>query len=262
MSLIDISNLSLDLGHGLRRRQILDNISIAVEPGQTYGLVGESGSGKSTVLRCIAGLYKHWTGAITLDGRTFREADRLDWCRKVQMVFQDPYGSLHPKHQIEDIIAEPLHVHGLDDIGGRVSKALDQVGLPAKFRYRYPHQLSGGQRQRVAIARAMVLRPQILLLDEPTSALDVSIQAEILNLFMDLREELKLTYLLVSHDLAVIDHMCSRFAVMQAGRIIEVLSRDALEDGAAASGYTRRLLEASERYDRDLALRHAETEQV
>ena len=260
MSLIDIQDLSLFLGQGLRERKILDGISFAVEPGQTYGLVGESGSGKSTVLRCIAGLYKHWTGSITVAGQTFRSAERLAWCRDVQMVFQDPYGSLHPKHQIEDIIAEPLHVHGLDTIGDRVGKALDQVGLPGKFRYRYPHQLSGGQRQRVAIARAMVLRPKILLLDEPTSALDVSIQAEILNLFMDLREELQLTYLLVSHDLAVIDHMCSGFAVMQAGRIVEVMSREALENHAAGAAYTRTLIEASERYDRDLALRQAEAE--
>ncbi len=262
MSLIDIQDLSLELGQGLRRRKILDSLTIAVEPGQTFGLVGESGSGKSTVLRCIAGLYKHWTGSIVVDGQTFHSADRLEWCRNVQMVFQDPYGSLHPKHQIEDIIAEPLHVHGLDNIGARVSEALDQVGLPGKFRYRYPHQLSGGQRQRVAIARAMVLRPKIMLLDEPTSALDVSIQAEILNLFMDLRKELQLTYLLVSHDLAVIDHMCSAFAVMQSGKIVEVLTRDALENGGAEAPYTRTLIEASERYDRELALRHTAAERV
>jgi peptide/nickel transport system ATP-binding protein len=262
MSLIDINDLSLFLGHGARRRKILNSISFSVEAGQTYGLVGESGSGKSTVLRCVAGLYRQWTGSISLDGQTFRQADRLGWCRNVQMVFQDPYGSLHPKHQIEDILAEPLHIHKLDNISERVGKVLDQVGLPGKFRYRFPHQLSGGQRQRVAIARAMVLRPRIVLLDEPTSALDVSIQAEILNLFMDLREELKLTYLLVSHDLSVIDHMCSDFAVMQAGRIVEVLTRDALESNGASQPYTRTLIEASERYDRDLALRQAEAEQI
>ena len=249
MSLISIRDLDLHLGAGTRSRQILDGIGFDVEEGQTFGLVGESGSGKSTVLRCIAGLYRHWTGSIAVDGDTFESADRLAWCRKVQMVFQDPYGSLHPKHRISDILAEPLQIHRFGDIDRRIGEALEQVGLGGQFRYRYPHQLSGGQRQRVAIARALVLRPRILLLDEPTSALDVSIQAEILNLFKDLREELNLTYVLVSHDLAVIDHMCSAFAVMQAGKIVEVLTRDALDAGQVSAAYTRALLEASGHYD-------------
>ncbi len=249
MSLITINDLDLYLGHGARRRKILDGISFAVEEGQTFGLVGESGSGKSTVLRCIAGLYRDWTGQISVDGEAFASADRLAWCRKVQMVFQDPYGSLHPKHRISDILAEPLQIHRFDNIDRRIDEVLEQVGLGGRFRYRYPHQLSGGQRQRVAIARALVLRPRILLLDEPTSALDVSIQAEILNLFKDLREELNLTYLLVSHDLAVIDHMCSAFCVMQAGQIVEVLTRDALDAGGATAPYTRSLLSASGYYD-------------
>ncbi|WMT85933.1 ABC transporter ATP-binding protein [Pelagibacterium sp. 26DY04] len=257
MSMIDIKGLDLELGSGLRWRKILDGIGFSVEDGQTFGLVGESGSGKSTVLRCIAGLYRHWEGAISVDGKSFAQTPRLQWCRKVQMVFQDPYGSLHPKRKIADILAEPLRVHQFSDINRRIGEVLEQVGLGDSFRYRYPHQLSGGQRQRVAIARALILEPRILLLDEPTSALDVSIQAEILNLFMDLRERHKLTYLLVSHDLAVIDHMCSAFAVMQSGRIVEVLSREALENGQAQTDYTRSLIKASEAYDRDLALAQA-----
>lgn len=253
MSMISIKNLNLDLGKGLQRRRILSDVSISVEPGQSYGLVGESGSGKSTVLRCIAGLYKDWEGEISVDGMTYASADRLEWCRKVQMVFQDPYGSLHPKHKIEGILAEPLKIHGFEDIDKRINRILDQVGLGSRFRYRFPHQLSGGQRQRVAIARALILEPRVLLLDEPTSALDVSIQAEILNLFSDLRQEMDLTYLLVSHDLAVIDHMCSAFAVMQAGQIVEALEKTQLEDGQAETKYTQSLLRASVRYDRALA---------
>jgi peptide/nickel transport system ATP-binding protein len=259
MSMIRIEDLSLFLGEGNRRRKILDDVGLMVEPGQSYGLVGESGSGKSTVLRCISGLIRHWTGSISVDGETFASADRRAWCRKVQMVFQDPYGSLHPKHKIERIVGEPLKIHGFSNCDERINRILTQVGLGPKFRYRYPHQLSGGQRQRVAIARALVLEPKILLLDEPTSALDVSIQAEILNLFADLREELGLTYLLVSHDLAVIDHMCSHFAVMREGRIAETLSREALESGGAENPYTRTLLQASERYDRTLAREQAGT---
>lgn len=257
MSMIDIAGLDLYLGSGVRERKILDGIGFAVEDGQTFGLVGESGSGKSTILRCIAGLYRHWTGSIAVDGKSFAQTSRLEWCRKVQMVFQDPYGSLHPKRKISDILAEPLRIHKFSDVNRRIGEALEQVGLGDQFRYRYPHQLSGGQRQRVAIARALILEPKILLLDEPTSALDVSIQAEILNLFMDLRERYDLTYLLVSHDLAVIDHMCSAFAVMQDGKIVEVLSREALENGDARTDYTRALIKASSAYDRDLAFAQA-----
>jgi len=257
MTMIDVRDLSLDLGEGARRRRILEEVSFSVEPGQSFGLVGESGSGKSTVLRCIAGLYRHWSGRIEVAGRAFGTGDKLAWYRQVQMVFQDPYGSLHPKHKVERILADPLRIHGFDEVDRRVNRILAQVGLGPRYRYRYPHQLSGGQRQRVAIARALVLEPKVLLLDEPTSALDVSIQAEILNLFCDLREELGLTYLLVSHDLAVIDHMCSAFAVMRQGQVVETLSGDALEAGGARHPYTQTLLAASERYDRDLATRQA-----
>ena len=152
----------------------------------------------------------------------------------MQMVFQDPYGSLHPRHTVNSVLSEPLAIHGIGDAARRIDKVLIEVGLGPHFRYRYPHQLSGGQRQRVAIARALILEPKILLLDEPTSALDVSVQAEILNLLADIREREGLTYVLVSHDLGVIAHMCRRFAVMQHGRIVETLDRADLTKGRAA----------------------------
>jgi peptide/nickel transport system ATP-binding protein len=161
-------------------------------------------------------------------------------------VFQDPYGSLHPRHTVRSALAEPLHVHGLDRIDDRIDAVLQQVGLSTAFRFRYPHQISGGQRQRVAIARALILQPQVLLLDEPTSALDVSVQAEVLNLLAELRRTQGLTYLLVTHDLGVVAHLCERVAVMQQGRIVETLSTDALCNGGAADDYTRTLIEASE----------------
>src|SRR5262249_5288496 len=154
-----------------------------------------------------------------------------------------PYGSLHPRHTVDSILREPLAVHGLDDANGRIRGMLDQVGLGPAFRFRFPHQLSGGQRQRVAIARALLLEPELLLLDEPTSALDVSIQSEVLNLLADLRRERNLTYLFVSHDLAVIAHMCDRVGVMRAGRLIEETTATRLREGVADQPYTRRFIE-------------------
>ncbi len=147
------------------------------------------------------------------------------------MVFQDPYGSLHPRHTIGDILEEPLQIHGIADRDRRINTLLDRVGLNRAFRDRYPHQLSGGQRQRVAIARALILEPQVLLLDEPTSALDVSVQAEILNLLAELQQESGLTYLMVTHDLGVIAHLCQKVAVMQYGKILETLTVDDLVAG-------------------------------
>jgi peptide/nickel transport system ATP-binding protein len=161
------------------------------------------------------------------------------------MVFQDPYASLHPRHTIDRTLSEPLAIHGISDTDQRVMTALQDVGLPTSFRFRYPHQLSGGQRQRVAIARALMLQPQILLLDEPTSALDASVQAEVLNLLSRLRDERGLTFLMVSHDLAVIDHMCDRILVMQHGRGVEELSREALASAQMTTDYARSLFAAS-----------------
>ncbi|WP_019998847.1 ABC transporter ATP-binding protein [Aureimonas ureilytica] len=220
----------------------VDGVSFRVEPGTTFGLVGESGCGKSTVLGAVAGRVREWQGGIRIQSRPVAASRRSrEDLRLVQMVFQDPYGSLHPRHTIGQTLSEPLAIHGLSDHDPRIDEALDQVGLPLRFRYRYPHQLSGGQRQRVAIARALILKPPILLLDEPTSALDVSVQAEILNLLKRLQRERSLTYLLVSHDMAVVAHMCDRLAIMRAGRIVEESDPDALRSGALENSYSRLL---------------------
>ena len=180
--------------------------------------------------------------------RTAATPRPADFYRRVQMVFQDPYASLHPRHTVDRVLSEPLAIHGFDRREPRIEQALADVGLGSGFRFRYPHQLSGGQRQRVAIARALILEPKVILLDEPTSALDASIQAEVLNLLDRLRAERGLTYVLVSHDLAVVAHMCERLMVMQHGRAVEEMTRGALRGHAAEQDYTRRLLAASEGY--------------
>ncbi len=164
---------------------------------------------------------RHWEGRIEIDGQPLASRPDKAFFRQVQMVFQDPFCSLHPRMTIDAILAEPLAIHGLDKPDERITRALTEVGLDGGFRFRFPHQLSGGQRQRVAIARALILEPRILLLDEPTSALDVSIQAEVLKLLQDLKIRLDLTMILVSHNLAVVGHMCSRVAVMKLGKIVE-----------------------------------------
>lgn len=251
--MISVENLNLVFQTSTDEHHVLRDVGFAVAPGEVFGLVGESGSGKSTVLRCIAGLYRHWTGGIAVDGQSVSGKLSKAHHRKIQMVFQDPYGSLHPKKTVNSTLSAPLKIHGMGDIDKRVNQVLTQVGLPLTARFRYPHQLSGGQRQRVAIARALILEPNVLLLDEPTSALDVSVQAEILNLLADVREERKLTYIMVSHDLAVIAHLCDRVGVMQQGQIEEVLGVETLLSGAAATDYTRTLFEASRRYDRSMA---------
>ncbi len=243
--MIDIRDLQVFFGpvHAVR------GATFSVASGESFGLVGESGSGQSTVLRAICGLTPDWTGEIALNGMERRLMGK-SFYKMVQMVFQDPYGSLHPRHTVDRILAEPIAIHKLNNSEHRIEKALDAVGLGPSFRFRYPHQLSGGQRQRVAIARALILEPRILLLDEPTSALDVSVQAEVLNLLKTLRQELGLTYILVSHDLGVVSHMCDRLAVMQHGRIVEEMTAQALAAGTPSHPYTRQLLVASRGYDR------------
>ena len=168
----------------------------------------------------------------------------------MQFVFQDPYASLHPRQTVDDILREPLVIHGIASIDEKVKAAIADVGLSPQHRFRYPHQLSGGQRQRVAIARALILNPPILLLDEPTSALDVSVQAEILNLLSRLRQSYSLTSILVSHDLAVVAHLCNRIAIMQLGQLVEVVSAGDLRAGAVQQDYTRELIAASRGFTR------------
>ncbi|HDG1689861.1 TPA: ABC transporter ATP-binding protein [Kluyvera georgiana] len=251
--MIEVKNLNLVFGEGEKRNQVLYDVNFHVQPGEIYGLVGESGSGKTTVLKCLAGLFNHWQGELAINGQTLDHAISRERCRKVQMVFQDPYGSLHPRHTIGDILEEPLQIHAIGERDRRINTLLDRVGLNRAFRDRYPHQLSGGQRQRVAIARALILEPQVLLLDEPTSALDVSVQAEILNLLAELQKESNLTYLMVTHDLGVIAHLCQKVAVMQYGKILETLSVDALVNGEAKTPYTQMLVNASRQYTREMA---------
>ena len=250
--MIDIQDLDVVFGTGADSVHAVRNFSCRIAPGEAFGLVGESGSGKSTVLRALCGLATGWGGQMTVDGEALepgpRRSDRF--YKTLQMVFQDPYGSLHPRHTVNRILSEPVAIQGLDNAGTRVEEALEQVGLGQGFRFRFPHQLSGGQRQRVAIARALIPKPKILLLDEPTSALDVSVQAEVLNLLTRLRRELSLTFVLVSHDLAVVSHICDRIAVMRNGGMVEEVTADDLARGEPDAPYTRQLLLASKGYDR------------
>ena len=247
--MITVKNLRISFG----AMHAVDDVSFHVDAEETFGLVGESGCGKSTLLRVLCGLNRSWQGEITIDGEIITPNRSRAFFKDVQMVFQDPYGSLHPRHTVDSVLTEPLTIHRMDRIDARVAGMLDQVGLGPAFRYRYPHQLSGGQRQRLAIARALILEPKVLLLDEPTSALDVSVQAEILNLLKDIRQSRKLTCILVSHDLAVISYMCSRIGVMNHGKILEELSATQLNSDSAHDRYTMQLLAASRGYDHALA---------
>ena len=248
--MITVKNLSV--AFRLKGRQIfaVDDVSFEVAQGETFGIVGESGSGKSTLLKAIAGIVPSKSAVLEVDGqRAARRRSRADR-RKLQFVFQDPYASLHPRKTVDDILREPLEIHRESHVHEKVSAAIADVGLLPLHRFRYPHQLSGGQRQRVAIARALILNPPILLLDEPTSALDVSIQAEILNLLAKLRQRHNLTSILVSHDLAVVVHLCDRIAIMLLGRLIEVISADDLRSGNVSADYTRKLIAASRGFTR------------
>ncbi len=249
--MIDLENLRVTFGRGAQKVTALRDISFSVAQGEIFGLVGESGSGKSTVLRAICGLTRNRQGRMLIDGQPVGLKRDKHFYKTVQMVFQDPYGSLHPRHTVDRILAEPLAIHRFDRVDEHIERTLEEVGLGPEFRFRYPHQLSGGQRQRVAIARALILQPSILLLDEPTSALDVSVQAEVLNLLTDLQQRKSLTYILVSHDLAVIAQMCNRLAVMNQGLVVETMDRSGLADQAPKHPYTRQLLTASLGYDRE-----------
>lgn len=241
MNAIQLRNLSVSYGG----TKVVDNVSIEVVRGESFALVGESGSGKSTVLKAIAGLAPQWTGEISVFGKPRGKRIDREFASVGQLVFQDPYGSLHPRQTIDATLSEPLAIHGLGGQDARVEEIMAAVGLDRRFRFRLPHQLSGGQRQRVAIARALMLEPKLLLLDEPTSALDVSVQAEILNLLKRLRKEKGLSYLLVTHDLPVVSFLCDRLAVMREGKIVETNTVDALKRGRMANDYSRELIEKS-----------------
>jgi peptide/nickel transport system ATP-binding protein len=222
----------------------VDDVSFAVPAGSVLGVVGESGCGKSTLARLILGLLEPTAGDVVVDGQRLSAMDRRARARLIQPVFQDPFASLNPKRRVRDIVAMPLIAQGDSsgrDIDRRVDEALERVGLSVDQGTRYPAQLSGGQRQRVAIARALVLRPRIVVCDEPTSALDVSVQAQILNLLAELRRDLGLTYLFISHNLAVVEHIASEVAVMYLGRIVERAESETLF-AAPRHPYTRALL--------------------
>lgn len=229
MAIVNLNNLQVNFAE----KTAVSATSFAVDAGETFSLIGASGCGKSTILRVLAGLQRDWRGRVELFDKAITPGARFqgELRRNVQMVFQDPYASLHPNHTLWRTLAEPLKIHAIGEIEQRVSTALEEVGLPADAARRYPHQLSGGQRQRVAIARALLLRPKILLLDEPTSALDMSVQAEILNLLNRLKQEHGMTYLLVSHDADVIAHMSDRAAFMAEGVIQRFFDREALANG-------------------------------
>ncbi len=245
MNMLDVKDLSVWFGTGNDRVDAVRDSNFIVKRGASFGLVGESGSGKSTILRAIMGLAIDWSGAISVASKPVTKTRPKSFYKSVQMVFQDPYASLHPRHSVDQVLGETLYLHGFKDIDARVVKLLDDVGLGGNFRFRYPHQLSGGQRQRVAIARALAPEPEILLLDEPTSALDVSVQAEILNLLTDLRNKRGLTFVMVSHDLSVVGHMCEHLAVMKNGEIVEIMDVATLREMRASHPYSKELLAAS-----------------
>ncbi len=243
----DVSRL-FTVGTGIfSKKQSLtavNGVSLTVNKGDVLALVGESGCGKSTLALMLLGLLPASSGTILLNGQPVSSIPRLELARRVQPIFQDPYSSLNPRKTIGDIISLPLRVHEIgapDERQRMLESIMDLVGLPKRYVTNYPNQLSGGQRQRVAIARALIMRPELVICDEPTSALDVSVQSQILNLLMDLREELGLTYVLISHNLAVVEHIATRVAVMYLGRIVEERETDALFT-KAEHPYTQALL--------------------
>jgi ABC-type oligopeptide transport system ATPase subunit len=234
----------------------IDRVSFAVEAGETFGLVGESGSGKTTTGRCILRLIEPTSGEVAFKGQDVLALDRRalrEARRHMQMVFQDPYSSLNPRMRVETIVEEPLVIHRIGtkaERARRVAELLAHVGLDPELRRRHPHEFSGGQRQRIGLARALALNPSLIIADEPVSALDVSIQAQVINLLVDLQARFALTYLLIAHDLRLVRHVCTRVAVMYRGRIVEMGTTEAVYE-RAEHAYTRALLSAVPRPDPD-----------
>lgn len=229
----------------------VDGVSFEIQRGQTLALVGESGCGKSTVARLLVGLYAPTRGGFEFDGQdahaAFKTPEGRHLRRRIQMIFQDPYASLNPRWRVEDIVAEPLRTHGLihgkAQLQARVGELLSSVGLSPLDRVKFPHQFSGGQRQRISIARALATEPEFLVCDEPTSALDVSVQAQVLNIMKDLQRERQLTYLFISHNLAVVRHVSDQVGVMYLGRLVELADKHTLFD-TPRHPYTVMLLDA------------------
>jgi oligopeptide transport system ATP-binding protein len=255
MPLVEVSHL---VKHFVRNVGVLragtlvtavDDVSFAIEAGETFGLVGESGSGKTTTGRCLLRLIEPTSGSVRFRGEEVLDFSRRrlrEARREMQIVFQDPYSSLNPRMRARQIVEEPLIIHRLGDGAARrarVRELFQVVGLDAAHLSRYPHEFSGGQRQRIGLARALALNPSFLVLDEPVSALDVSVQAQVINLLMDLQQQFTLTYLFIAHDLRLVEHICSRVAVMYLGKIVEMGPTSALF-AAPQHPYTRALLSA------------------
>jgi peptide/nickel transport system ATP-binding protein len=255
MPILEVSHLVKEFGRGrglLRKGPVVravDGVSFAIDEGETFGLVGESGSGKTTTGRCILRLIEPTSGAVRFKGEdvlAFSRSRMRQARREMQIVFQDPYSSLNPRMRVGTIVEEPLIIHGIgskSERRARVAELFTLVGLDPEHLTRYPHQFSGGQRQRIGLARALALNPSLIIADEPVSALDVSVQAQVINLLMDLQRRLKLTYLFIAHDLRLVRHICSRVAVMYLGRIVEMGPTESLF-ASPAHPYTKALLSA------------------
>jgi oligopeptide transport system ATP-binding protein len=269
MPLLEVSHLVKHFvrDSGLLRSGTLvkavDDVSFTIEAGETFGLVGESGSGKTTTGRCVLRLIEPTSGSVRFRGEdvlAFSRSKLREARRHMQIVFQDPYSSLNPRMRANQIVEEPLIIHRLGDRAARdqrVRQLFQLVGLDAAHLNRFPHEFSGGQRQRIGLARALALNPSLLVLDEPVSALDVSVQAQVVNLLMDLQQQLTLTYLFIAHDLRLVEHICSRVAVMYLGRIVEMGPTSSLF-ASPQHPYTRALLSAIPIPDPDAPRRRVE----
>ncbi len=261
-TLLEVNNLSKHyplLSGVFRKSKIyvlaVDGVTFGLKKGETFGLVGESGCGKSTLGRVIAGLEQPTAGEVLLDGKNIHilqnSGEKLALAKKIQIIFQDPYASLNPRQTVGSIIGEGLEIHHIGTARERKEKVLElmkSVGLHEEHYTRYPHEFSGGQRQRIGIARALSLEPKLIVCDEPLSSLDVSIQAQVINLLIDIQEEFNLTYLFISHDLNVVRHMCDRIAVMYVGKLVEIGSSDEIYK-MAEHPYTKALLDSVPRLE-------------